>query len=1109
MMRWTLLFLAFSLGFLQAASKPKMVVLLGEPEYHTATTLPHFFDQSCADHFDIQYVTSDPDDRHKLKGIEKVTQADLLVISVWRLAMPKEDLKLIRDYMASDKPVWVMRTSTHGFCLRSTQQAPEGSGQWPEFDREILGCQYNGHASSAYMTDIVASEKTDPLVKGIRPFSVRSWLYRVSPLSDDCKVLLWGTARGSEREPVAWTRTRKSGAKVFCTTLGHPEDFLSREFQMMLYRSVYWCVDKKADDKKLNYRFFNDFLETKVPYTSITFDARKVNDALHPDNLSSRTIWLRAGEGFHIAFDTDLLRPACIWKGEGITKVGMAYGSYHLETKSKKSKQGEKHLPAPLGEVMMSLPLVAGVDSKDSLWHDPRKKVGDDKQLSHGPLPTNYGKWKGLYHTTRGPVLSYNIKNTQVFEQFIGSTQNGVEVLERKLKLRDLKNPLVFHLGNWSNKKVKFTSDRVTCQLNKEQHLSLMISNSHAAKFVKHKKGVDLEVDPSEEVELSIFYVLHEKPLEEKKFKVFQPITLQPCETLWGEEVIVKSAREPEDDSVLVQEEIPLPYMNQDRRNIRAADIAFSQKGIGALVTFDGDVWLFEELGSRKFSWKRFAAGLHEPQGIAFRNDEIFVFDRNGLIRLHDRDGNGEADYLENFCALVIQSSETREFSMGLEVLSDGSFVVAKGGQRSHTLNPHAGAILKISADGNSIQKIAAGLREPYIGIDPKTDAIFASDQQGHWIPTTPFHHIENGANYGFVPAMVKDTNIQYRKPTLFIPHPVLQSGAGILKVHSKKMGLFDQRYLYLGYCKPVLGLIDHDQENSRDSTFYPLREIFDFPLLKAAQSPRDELVYLTGFQIWGSSAKKLSGLCRVKPAKKMVMPMGSQLYKQGVRIDFSERIHKESVLPIAFKLERWNYLRSSRYGSGYYNLKGEAGKETVLFSSLTLSKDRRSVFVAIPDMKESMQFGLSYYLMSEKGQPVQGEAYFKASELKEFKDHQNDFPKIDFKALAIKLETSEPKEASTQFGKAVIERVGCIACHSTSENREGRNGPPWKGLFASQRRLKNGTKAMADENYLKESILNPLAKVSKGYEPLMPPYAGLLTELELESVILYLKSLK
>ena len=68
----------------------------------------------------------------------------------------------------------------------------------------------------------------------------------------------------------------------------------------------------------------------------------------------------------------------------------------------------------------------------------------------------------------------------------------------------------------------------------------------------------------------------------------------------------------------------------------RPGDIQFLQDGTGVVVTLDGDVWLVRGLddSSGVARWKRFASGLHEPLTLAIRDDQIYVFDRNGIWRV-------------------------------------------------------------------------------------------------------------------------------------------------------------------------------------------------------------------------------------------------------------------------------------------------------------------------------------------------------------------------------------------------------------------------------------------------------------------------------------------
>ena len=75
----------------------------------------------------------------------------------------------------------------------------------------------------------------------------------------------------------------------------------------------------------------------------------------------------------------------------------------------------------------------------------------------------------------------------------------------------------------------------------------------------------------------------------------------------------------------------------------------------------------------------------------------------------------------------------------------------------------------------------------------------------------------------------------------------------------------------------------------------------------------------------------------------------------------------------------------------------------------------------------------------------------------------------------------------------------------------EGMKGPTWKDLFGSENQLITGKHVTADAAYLRESILEPAKNVRKGFNSAdvgMPPYAGILGDSQVESVILYLRSL-
>lgn len=91
--------------------------------------------------------------------------------------------------------------------------------------------------------------------------------------------------------------------------------------------------------------------------------------------------------------------------------------------------------------------------------------------------------------------------------------------------------------------------------------------------------------------------------------------------------------------------------------------------------------------------------------------------------------------------------------------------------------------------------------------------------------------------------------------------------------------------------------------------------------------------------------------------------------------------------------------------------------------------------------------------------------------------------------------------------GENLYSQRGCNACHSVDGS--AGVGPTLKGLYGKTEELESGETVKVDENYLKESIIEPQAKMVKGYQPVMPSFKGILSDDEITSLIEYIKTLK
>lgn len=91
------------------------------------------------------------------------------------------------------------------------------------------------------------------------------------------------------------------------------------------------------------------------------------------------------------------------------------------------------------------------------------------------------------------------------------------------------------------------------------------------------------------------------------------------------------------------------------------------------------------------------------------------------------------------------------------------------------------------------------------------------------------------------------------------------------------------------------------------------------------------------------------------------------------------------------------------------------------------------------------------------------------------------------------------------EFGAKLYVAKACNTCHSV----DGRTdvGPTFKHIFGHEVRMQDGNAVTVDENYIRESILNPKAKVVAGYQALMPTYQGIIRPMEIDALIAFIKA--
>jgi cytochrome c2 len=872
------------------------------------------------------------------------------------------------------------------------------------------------------------------------------------------------------------------------------------------------------------------FVEPGFPFFGSTVDARKLGA---PENVATRGIVLLLGNDTYATFDPDLLRMAIGWRGEFLELTTMAQISYQ------EAGNKENSIPRVLGTPVFTTGIYPGWMTGRPDFRDPRPAGANPEDVGRGPLPAQLGRWSGLYTIADTAVLSYSVGDADILEQ-AGTIAVEEEVgIARTVRVAVTTQPLtllVAELTDVSDARVEGNVARVTHVGDTLTGIGVTDAPANARLEVIENRYVTLQL-PALTSSTTFRVVVWRGAAANEK--VLTEMLSQPVRMVdfarggarrWKETVRTRGNVSP-DTGAYVVDRLTLPLPNPWRRNVRVADAGFFEDGRrAAVVTFEGDVWIVSGIDRdlRNLEWQRFASGLYEPLGIEVVDGEIFTHSRDGIVHLRDLNGDGEADFYENFSNLVIQSIESREFPLGFGAKPGGGFYLGRGGaldmgpRTAAAIMPgfragsrHSGSVLEVSADGRDLETFASGLREPFIGVHPELDIVTASDQQGNFVPATPIYLVSRGGYHG-VPATAHREDVPPETPPIvWIPHEVDQSGASQVWVTGDRMGFGGDALIHLSYGRPAAFRVFIDSTSSVvQGALVPLLNDFPAPLLNGAYNTRDGHLYLTGFQIWGSRAQELSVFARVRhTGMPSPLPLSVHAGRQGVVMRFVAPLDPVSINDLSrYHVNRWNYQRTEQYGSGHFMLDGSPGEESLPVAAAHISADAQSLLLLIPDVREVMQMKVGYSVRFRDGRTVSDTLYLTLNSVDELNLANAGFGAVDWRAsiAAARPATTErdSAQASVALGVEVYERIGCMVCHSVDGSTEGKVGPTFRGLYGSTRTFVDGSTRTADETYLRESILEPARHVVRGFPAEMPSYVGVLGDAEIESLVRYIRSL-
>lgn len=392
-----------------------------------------------------------------------------------------------------------------------------------------------------------------------------------------------------------------------------------------------------------------------------------------------------------------------------------------------------------------------------------------------------------------------------------------------------------------------------------------------------------------------------------------------------------------------------------------------------------GDIYIVENPASRKPYFRKFASGLHEVLGLAWKDGALYCAQRGELTKLVDTNMDGKADVYETVYAWPL-SAHYHEYSFGPKIAPDGSFFVsanvAFGDEewwRGESRVPWRGWMMNISADGQ-MTPYATGFRSP-CGLGMIDGELFYTDNQGDWVgsggvwqvkkgdfighpaglrwtnmPNSPvkltteelyalvdprrnknaqgrYIKPENVVNEKFITlAEVKEKIPTLRLPAVILPHGVLGiSNSEIVPIPEGNFGPFAGQLLVGDQGQSKIMRVQLEKVNGEyQGVAFDFRNGFQSGVLRMAWAKDGSLFIGETNRGWGSAGEANEGLQRLVWNQQRT-PFEMHTVKampDGFEITFTQPVDEKSAGDLAsYSIESFTYKYHPVYGSPPVNV--------------------------------------------------------------------------------------------------------------------------------------------------------------------------------------------